>query len=273
VLMPRWFNTKLTRAHALGNIGAALTPLVLGPVLPPMVATIGWQQMFLVLAAATALLLGLASALLIEPEESSRFSRISPPRDELPVGGTRLGIRLVARAASPAAAGASKVPSSRRRPLARASTRVLGLLARLDRRSPKPTPPNPSVPMRVAPPRPSCRRLWGGCNGVTPRCDAVTRRVGAAPYDASPRRDARWPNSHGDLLLTRMSSSVRPHAAVHVCVCPRRCRSRPRRTYPPPPRCQPRRPLRCRRHRPHLRRRRRRRRCSPTTSSSGRRQH
>jgi MFS family permease len=76
VLMPRWFNTKLTRAHALGNIGAALTPLVLGPVLPPMVATIGWQQMFLVLAAATALLLGLASALLIEPEESSRFSRI-----------------------------------------------------------------------------------------------------------------------------------------------------------------------------------------------------
>jgi len=75
VLMPRWFNTKLTRAHALGNIGAALTPLVLGPVLPPMVATIGWQQMFLVLAAATALLLGLASALLIEPEESSRFSR------------------------------------------------------------------------------------------------------------------------------------------------------------------------------------------------------
>lgn len=77
VLMPRWFNTKLTRAHALGNMGAALTPLVLGPILPPMVATIGWQRMFLVLAAATAVLLGLASILLIEPEQSSHFSRRS----------------------------------------------------------------------------------------------------------------------------------------------------------------------------------------------------
>ena len=38
VLMPHWFSLRLARAHALANLGAALTPLVMGPVVPALVS-------------------------------------------------------------------------------------------------------------------------------------------------------------------------------------------------------------------------------------------
>ena len=69
VMMTRWFSTKLARAHAVANLGGALTPLVLGPVLPRAIAAIGWRNVLLCLAGADALLLGSAALLLTPPRD------------------------------------------------------------------------------------------------------------------------------------------------------------------------------------------------------------
>ena len=45
VLMPRWFHTKLARVHAIGNMGGAVTPLVLGQIAPSLVRDYGWRLM------------------------------------------------------------------------------------------------------------------------------------------------------------------------------------------------------------------------------------
>ena len=86
VMMTRWFSTKLARAHAVANLGGALTPLVLGPVLPRAIAAIGWRNVLLCLAGADALLLGSAALLLTPPREITKETTstvtVTKPADE-----------------------------------------------------------------------------------------------------------------------------------------------------------------------------------------------
>jgi len=75
-----WFSTKLARAHALGNLGGAITPLILGPIAPSIVSAIGWRHSFRCLAGCTLILLGSGTLLLTDPpshKESFRTQDVS----------------------------------------------------------------------------------------------------------------------------------------------------------------------------------------------------
>ena len=67
VLMNRWFDTRLSRSHALGNMGAAVVPLALGNAAPALFASLGWRTALLIVAGADLVVLLLASLVLTPP--------------------------------------------------------------------------------------------------------------------------------------------------------------------------------------------------------------
>jgi MFS family permease len=94
-LMPLWFSSRLARAHAVANLGAAVTPLAIGPLAPAAFALVGWRLALVGLAVIELVLLLAAATLLSEPHAAT--SRAA-------AGGTVPGMSSTIDSAKPAAA-------------------------------------------------------------------------------------------------------------------------------------------------------------------------
>ena len=71
VLMPRWFDSRLSRAFGVANTFSSLAPLLYGVLGPPVFRAIGWRSAMLWLAGLDAIIL-CASSTLLTPPASSR---------------------------------------------------------------------------------------------------------------------------------------------------------------------------------------------------------
>ncbi len=65
--VPQWFTTRAARVNAVANGGAGLMAFLVGPLIVPLVGSVGWRNTLLCLAGVDLVLLVLAAAFLQEP--------------------------------------------------------------------------------------------------------------------------------------------------------------------------------------------------------------